>query len=181
MCYIGAQRGSVQNATPPVSAENKMERLIPTQPVYQSIYLQAAVFGLVQFIAMRIELWFVIASGFRASMYSMFGYLSLALITQAIIISLSSIISTYMQLCHQNYHWWWRSFVIGATGSLYIALEIAYQKRLRMFNADWASNGIIMTNATIFLGCYICAAGAIGVCSSYYFVSNLYKNNIKGN
>ena len=60
-------------------------------------------------------------------MYSMFGFLLLSILSQAIIISLLSIISTYMQLCSQNYHWWWRSFVIGASGSLYIALEIAYQ------------------------------------------------------
>ena len=142
-----------------------------------SIYVLAPIFGFVQYIAMRVELHKVITSGFKASMYSMFGFLLLSILSQAIIISLLSIISTYMQLCSQNYRFWWRSFVIGASGALYIALEIAYQYLKRMTHSDWVSHGILLINATIFIGCYILASGYVGVCSSYIFVSNLYNDN----
>ena len=75
---------------------------------------------------MRVELRHVISSDFKASMYSMFGFLLLAFLTQIIIISLLSCITTYLQLNNQDYQWWWKSFIIGASGSLYIALELAY-------------------------------------------------------
>ena len=62
----------------------------------------------------------------------MFGFLLLALVCQTIIVSLLSIISTYIQLCSQDYEWWWKSFIIGASGSIFLAIELFFMTIRRM-------------------------------------------------
>ena len=114
------------------------------------------------------------ASGFRASPYAMFGFLLVALVCQTIIVSLLSIISTYMQLCSQDYAWWWKSFTIGASGSIFLGLELFFMTIRRMDLSQWASDAIILINSAMFLGCYMCATGYIGVAASYKFISILY-------
>ena len=47
LCYLGALRGYLQNATKPVTPIGKVVRPIPDQPKYKSIYVLAPIFGLV--------------------------------------------------------------------------------------------------------------------------------------
>ena len=110
----------------------------------------------------------------RMHMYAMFGYLFLGLIMLVVVIALLSCISTYMSLCNQDYDWWWKSFIIGASSSIYVAIYgIIYI--LKMFRPeDWASDAAFLLYFYIFVGCYIVATGYIGVWSSYKFVSALY-------
>ena len=54
------------------------------------------VFGLIQFASMYAEFSYLFDSIFRAQMYAMFGFLLLNLILQIAIISLLSILQTYM-------------------------------------------------------------------------------------
>ena len=48
----------------------------------------------------------------------MFGFLLLNVLMLVVVISLLSVLQTYMQLCQQNYEWWWRSFYVGASGGM---------------------------------------------------------------
>jgi len=31
-----------------------------------------------------------------------------------------TIVATYVQLCSENYHWWWQSFLVGGSSSIWI-------------------------------------------------------------
>jgi len=35
----------------------------------------------------------------------------------------TAVIHTYVQLCHEDYNWWWNSFCVGACPALYLALD----------------------------------------------------------
>ena len=126
MCYLGAFRGYTKIAAKPAAPIGKVPRPIPKQPFYQSVYILAPICGFVQFIAIYTELNYVYQCITNSNMYGMFAWLFLAMITQIAIISLLSIICTYMQLCNQNYQWWWKSFIIGASGSFYIAAYFTF-------------------------------------------------------
>ena len=109
-------------------------------------------------------------------MYSMFGYLFADMIMLVIVISLSSCLTTYMQLCNQDYEWWWKSFIIGASSSLYVAIFGVF-KMLFLFRIDeWASDIAFFLYFYLFVVCYTLATGYIGVWSSYKFVSSIYKD-----
>ena len=42
--------------------------------------------------------------------------------------------------------------------------------------SDWSSDIVVLLYTYVFLGCYACATGYIGVWASYKFVSKIYKN-----
>ena len=106
----------------------------------------------------------------------MFGFLLINFFLQVMIISLLSVIQTYMQLCYQNYEWWWRSFWVGASCAIYICIYALYYLSTQMSLSDIASDVGFLIYIYVFLGCYVFAAGAISVQASYIFVSRIYSN-----
>ena len=78
------------------SALNKVVRPIPDQPLYMNIFIIAPIFGLIQFASMYAEFTYLVDSIFRQHMYAMFGFLLINGILQSIVISLLSVVQTYM-------------------------------------------------------------------------------------
>lgn len=176
MCYYGAFKGYVQKATPVIPALGKVIRPIPAQPYYMNICVIAPVFGFIQFAAIYAEFSYLLDSIFKSHMYAMFGFLLVNFILQVLIIGLLSCIQTYMQLCYQNYEWWWRSFYVGASCAIYIAIYAVWYLATQMRLADIASDVGFLIYIYALLGMYVFAAGAISVQASYMFVSKIYAN-----
>ena len=176
MCYYGAFAGYAQSATPRFTEVAKVKRPIPRQPFYLSLYILAPIFGLLQFATFGLEFHQLVRQSMRLHMYAMFRYLFFSLLMLVVVISLLSCIATYMSLCNQDYRWWWRSFVIGASSSIYIGLYGVLYLAALFRPDDWTSDIAFFIYFYIFLGCYICATGYLGVWSSYKFVSTIYKD-----
>ena len=81
-----------------------------------------------------------------------------------------------MQLCYQNYEWWWRSFFTGACGAFYMALYAVYFLVTQMKITDMYTDVAFLLYVYVFLGCYAVSAGTIAVQASYYFVSKIYQD-----
>ena len=109
-------------------------------------------------------------------MYAMFGFLLLNLILLVAIISLLSILQTYMQLSYQNYEWWWRSFTVGASGALYMLLYALWFAFTKLKINDPYTDIAFLIYVFLFIGCYSFGAGTIAVTASYYFVANIYSD-----
>ena len=176
MCYYGAFKGYVQKATPVLPALGKVIRPIPPQPYHMSIVVIAPVFGFIQFAAIYAEFSYLLDSIFKAHIYAMFGFLLINFLLQVMIICLLSCIQTYMQLCYQNYEWWWRSFWVGASCSIYITVYAIWYLATQMKISDIASDVGFLIYMYVFIGCYIFASGAISVQASYMFISRIYSN-----
>ena len=59
--------------------------------------------------------------------YYLFGFLFLVFVILIIACSEVSIVMTYFQLCGENYHWWWRSFLLSGSASYYVlAYSVMY-------------------------------------------------------
>ena len=126
MCLIGAYRGYVEKATPNPVPLSKVARPIPDQPLAMSLFVLVPVFGFIQFLSMYAEFTYLFDSVFKSHMYAMFGFLLLNFVLQVVIIALLACLQTYMQLSYQNHEWPWRSFVVGGSGGLYMALYSIY-------------------------------------------------------
>jgi hypothetical protein len=50
----------------------------------------------------------------------MFVIICLAWVLYMILVSEVAIVSTYVQLCHEDYHWWWRSYFVGTSPAFYL-------------------------------------------------------------
>ena len=109
-------------------------------------------------------------------MYAMFGFLLVNFILQVVVISLLAIVQVYMQLSYQNYEWWWRSFAVGGSGGIYMALYAIYFLVTKMNVKDLNSDATFLIYVYVFIGLYACTAGFIATQASYMFVSSMYKN-----
>ena len=96
LCLAGAVKGYNEKATPLPSPLAKVNRPIPPQPLYMSVYIVAPIFGFIQFAAIYAEFAYLIDSIFKSHMYAMFGFLLINFALQVVIISLLSIVQTYM-------------------------------------------------------------------------------------
>ena len=81
-----------------------------------------------------------------------------------------------MQLCYQNYEWWWRSFAVGGSCAIYIALYAIWYLTTSMNIKDVVSDIGFLIYIYVFIGCYVFASGFISVQASYMFVSRIYSN-----
>lgn len=61
--------------------------------------------------------------------YYIFGFLFLVAILTLVITVEVSIVCTYVQLCAEDYLWWWRSYYRGASIGIYVLL----------YSSEWQS------------------------------------------
>ncbi len=52
--------------------------------------------------------------------YTLFGILSLAFGLLVLVTAFITVALTYFQLAIEDYRWWWRSFLSGASGGLFV-------------------------------------------------------------
>ena len=45
-----------------------------------------------------------------------------AFILYIVIVAEVAVVQTYIQLCREDYRWWWRSFYVGASSGIYLFL-----------------------------------------------------------
>ena len=140
------------------------------------MFVIVPVFGFIQFAAMYAEFTYFFDSTFRSQLYAMFGFLTINAFLLMVIISLLSIISTYMSLCYQNYEWQWKSFWVGASGGIYLALYMLMYAFTMMNIKDVMQDLGFFFQMVVMLGCYTLGAGFIANRASYYFVNSIYKD-----
>jgi len=159
----------------PVRTKNA-KREIPAIPWYRQAPFQYMMAGFLPFSAIYIELFYVFASVWGHSHYTLYGILMLVAVILVIVTACITVALTYFQLSMEDYHWWWRSFISGgATGFfifLYSCFYYFYRSRMSGF-----------LQATFFFG-YMSAAsyfffimlGTVGFYSALTFIRRIYSN-----
>merc|ERR1711966_118944 len=111
---------------PPVKT-NMVPRVIPSQAWYLNLLFTMLIGGILPFGAVFIELFFIMSSVWLQRFYYVFGFLALVLLILLITCAEISIVLCYFQLCNEDYHWWWRSFLTSGSSGLYLfAYSIMY-------------------------------------------------------
>jgi len=150
-------------------------RVIPPVPWYRHASLQMIMAGFLPFSAIYIELYYVYASVWGHSSYTLFGILSLVFVLLLIVTACITIALSYFQLSMEDHQWWWRSFFSGGSTGIFIyAYSIFYYYyRSRM------SGGL---QATFYFGymlvlCYyfFIMLGSVGFFSSLTFIRYIYS------
>ena len=52
----------------------------------------------------------------------MMVFVTLAFVLYVVIVAEVAAVQTYIQLCREDYRWWWRSFYVGASSGIYLFL-----------------------------------------------------------
>merc|ERR1719197_1457324 len=114
--YLGYRRPMVSYPT----KTNLIPRAVPPRPWYMTPLFSVLVGGVLPFGAVFIELFFILSSIWLHQYYYVFGFLLVVLLILIITCAEITIVLCYFQLCAEDYHWWWRSFLTSGSSGLYL-------------------------------------------------------------
>ncbi|KAK5948366.1 hypothetical protein OHC33_010540 [Knufia fluminis] len=132
--------------------------------------------GLVPFAVLFIELIFVFKSVYldKSSYYYVFGFLSIITLLLAITIGETVIICLYVQLCAENYHWGWTSFLTGGSSAVWIFVYLNWYYWTKLHIDGFVSSLLFFSYGVLACLVYGLATGTIGFLVGYTFVRRIY-------
>mmetsp|Transcript_9713 Transcript_9713/g.24680 ORF Transcript_9713/g.24680 Transcript_9713/m.24680 type:complete len:299 (+) Transcript_9713:221-1117(+) len=139
LVFLGAFLGYKQEPLAFPVITSSIPRAIPTpQPWYLSLAFTVVVGGILPFGACFVELFFILSSMWMDQYYYVFGFTGLVFVILVVTCCKSGVLSRcvnecqfsgevsivlcYFQLCSENYHWWWRSFLTSGSTAFYVFL-----------------------------------------------------------
>lgn len=105
---------------------NSAPRKIPKQPWPIRMSSALVVGGVLPFGACLVEYYFILASIWLNQYYNAFGFLLLVFLLVYVQCAAVCIFDNFLCLQHENYQWWWRSFSISGSVSMYLFLYSMY-------------------------------------------------------
>lgn len=155
---------------------NQIPRHIPPSPIASNPILLFFAAGILPFGTMYIELYFAMTSLWLGYFYYLFGFVFLVGALMVVINAEIAVLCTYVQLCAEDYQWWWRSFYRGASVAVYTTL---YTLTFLSSNLNTLAGALpvfiyLSCMAILVLGFFL-AMGTIGFLASFAFTLVIMK------
>jgi len=168
--YLANKQAPVQH---PVRT-NQIPRQIPEQVWYMHPVVSILMGGILPFGAVFIELLFIFSAIWGHQLYYIFGFLFMVFIILVLTCSEITIIMCYFQLCSEDYHWWWRSYLTSGASAFYMFLyAIYYFAKLELREA--VPIMLYFGYTTIMAFGFFVLTGSIGYVSTFLFVTKIYS------
>ncbi|KAK9449693.1 uncharacterized protein V1518DRAFT_437431 [Limtongia smithiae] len=172
--WLGFKRPALEI---PVRAK-QIARQIPPQPWYLRPAYSVLVGGLIPFAVILIELLFILKSVWqdKSGYYYMYGFLGLTVAMLLVTVIEISIVTTYFQLCAEDYNWWWRSFFVGAGSGVWIFVYSVWYFFAKLEMAGFVSGLLFFSYS--FIGCvlYALCTGTVSFLAAALFVRKIYAS-----
>jgi len=153
---------------------NQIPRQIPAQVWYMSPVLSILMGGILPFGAVFIELFFILTAIWGHQFYYIFTFLFIVFIILILTCAEITIVMCYFQLCAEDYHWWWRSFLTAGASAFYMFLYSIFYFITRL-DIDRFVPALLYFGYTVIMSLgFFVLTGAIGFYSCYYFVRKIY-------
>ncbi|KAG6007637.1 hypothetical protein E4U21_005718 [Claviceps maximensis] len=151
-------------------------RQVPRQAWYIKPMQSILVAGLIPFAVIFIELLFVFQSMWqdKSGYYYVFGFLAVVSVILAMTIAEVTIVTMYIQLCSENYHWWWQSFLVGGGSALWVFAYSVWYYFFKLHITGFVSSMLFFSYSFMACCVYGLLTGTIGFLSAYAFVRRIY-------
>lgn len=175
LCFGGAVAGfSTQITT--AAKINAIPRTIPPQPWYMKGVLSYVALGVVPLAASYVELQTIFSSVWLGAVYHMFSFLIVAFVLVLVIAAQMSILATYYQLNLLNYHWWWRSFFVGASYGAWLMVYCIFYYLFISIVKGFLGTVLFFGYMSLVCVCVALIFGAAGFLASLTFVRIVYAS-----
>ena len=151
---------------------------LPTTIGYKPWYLHLQYFswftGIIPFFTFFVEFVFLMNSIWTYQVYYLASFLSLSLLLAIIISSEMSIIYVFINLCYGDHKWWWKSFFVSASPSLYVFMYAIFY----LFKLGLTRLSAIVIYLLINILISIVVALVLGSCGTlltFWFVYYIYS------
>ena len=175
--YIGSIIGRyslIINGKPEIIGT--IEHKVPKAPWYYNTLVIGMLSGMINFSCFCAEAYYILNVIWKYEIYTGRSYFILNVASLVIVVSCTSMISTYFTLYLENHRWKWRSFIASAFIFIFILLECMffYNERMDHFGNTPGKYFVIFS---LFFSCVIgLSCGFVGFISSSIFVKLLYRN-----
>lgn len=160
---------------PPVSV-NQIPRQIPEQVWYLSPVFSIFMGGVLPFGAVFIELFFILTAVWGHHLYYIFTFLFIVFMILIITCAEITIVMCYFQLCSEDYHWWWRSFLTSGASAFYMLLYSVFYFFTKLQITKAVSVVMYFSYTLIFATFFLVLTGSIGFYAAYFFVQAIYDS-----
>lgn len=157
---------------------NQIPRQIPVAPWYTSAFITCMVAGVLPFAAVSVELYFIMSALWLHHIYYIFGFLFLVMCVLIATCAEISILLCYVQLCNEDYNWWWRSFFTSGSCSVYMMLYAVWYNMTELNLEGFVPVMIYFGYMGILSLSFFLLTGTVGFFSCYWFNIKIY-NSIK--
>ena len=153
---------------------NKLPTKIEEKPWYLKLKYISLLTGLIPFATIVIEFIYLMGYMWKYQVYYLASFLFLSLIFLVIISSEISIIFIYLNLCKGDYNWWWKSFFVSSTPSLYIVFYSIYYF-LNIHITRFTAIVVYFLIMTFISTIIALVCGACGVIITFFFLYYIYS------
>ncbi|EFX03222.1 multispanning membrane protein [Grosmannia clavigera kw1407] len=177
LVYVGSWYGYVRiGAWEHPTKIHAVPRQIPQQAWYIRDVRTILLAGLIPFAVIFIELLFVFQSVWqdKSGYYYVFGFLSVVSTILIVTIAEVTVVTIYIQLCSENYNWWWQSFLVGGGSSVWVFLYCIWYYFAKLHITGFVSSLLFFSHSFIACCVYALLTGTVGFLSAYAFVRRLY-------
>jgi transmembrane 9 superfamily member 2/4 len=155
---------------------NQIPRQVPQQVWYMHPMFSVLLGGILPFGAVFIELFFILASIWLDQVYYLFSFLFIVFIILCITCAEISIVMCYFQLCSEDYHWWWRSYLTSGASALYMFLYSLFYFTTKLEFSSVLAALLYFGYSFIMSVIFFVMTGTIGYYSCYWFVRKIYSS-----
>eukprot|EP00850_Spirogloea_muscicola_P007327 SM000036S13371 [mRNA] locus=s36:854453:857500:- [translate_table: standard] len=150
-----------------------------TLPWYRQAVPQMVMAGLVPFIGVFVELYYLFASLWGHKMYTVYSILFVVFIMLLMVTALISIAVTNFQLANENHEWCWRSVLCGGSTGIYIYGYCFYYYYARSDMQGFMQISFFFGYmACLCYGVFLMLA-SVGYCASFLFVRHINQYGMK--
>lgn len=168
--YFGLKREKIEV---PVRT-TEIHRYIPEQVWYTHPLFAIALGGVLPFGAVVIEMFFIMSALWLHQFFYVFGFLFVVLIILIITCAEITIVLCYFQLCNEDYHWWWRSFLSAGSSALYLFLYSVWYFMYKLNITGFVSTMLYFSYMGMAIISFFLLTGSIGFLSCLWFVRKIY-------
>ena len=153
---------------------NKLPTSIGVKPWYLKLKYITWLTGLIPFSAIFIEFIYLLGYMWRYQVFYLASFLTLSIIFLVILSSEISIIFIYLNLNRGDYNWWWKSFFVSASPTLYILiLSVYYFLYLNISRFTAILVYFLIMGLISVITALVC--GSCGVIFTFYFLYFIYS------
>jgi len=134
--WMGFKRTSPKHAV----KTNQIPRQIPAQAqTYLRPIPSTMMAAALPFLAIWVEVYFILSSIWQDRIYYMFGFLFLCFFLMIMTSALITVLTTYFVLCSEDYRWQWRAFYTSGSSGIYIFAYAMIWGAKEMSLASWTA------------------------------------------
>merc|ERR1712032_1186268 len=176
LTFIGSYFGLKFSQIEVPTKTNQIERIVPKDlPWHVHPVVTVLCGSILPFGSVCIELAFIMSALWLYQIYYVMGFLFAVFLILTATCCEVSIVLCYLQLCSEDYKWWWKSFWnVGFSGFGYLFLYSIWFLSSRLQLVGMLPVMVYLTYMSMISICFGIFCGSIGVLSCFWFTKKIY-------